>query len=535
MDREAQLRDIASRMGYREVPEALSAADLPIERGHHLALAVAHGGGEEAVYARALEEVCDPRAPGDAVQALILVPTRDRALDVALKVQRAVSPFGIRVAVPPLRADGSVDAEEPRARCVVERPSHLLPEVRLGRLGIGGLRLLVIDGLADLEQVDELESAEPILDTLPAETRRVVTSRRVDDRLHELVQMHLQRARRWPEDAFREAREAEVKSGAGGAAHERARADAGHAPSEEARLSVLMTMVRDLPEHTTIRVRCRSEDSIPRVAAALESLGLGVAPGADGWDLVASSAPDGEAEDPEEERPGEGESTALVWFGLPLSADRLVEGPGGARRLLIVDVTHGPQLELMARRAGMDLHLVPGLVPATELDPLERYRGVVRARIERGGTDAELLVLEPLVREFGTTRVVAAVSDLLRRSAAGAPIRPWPDVEAATQGTHDRTGARRERGAASEPRGVRPAWSRIYVGAGKRDDVRAGDLVGAITGETGIAGAQIGKVDIRGNFSLIEIDSQVVDDVIRKLDGTTIRGRAVTVRPDRGG
>jgi ATP-dependent RNA helicase DeaD len=64
--------------------------------------------------------------------------------------------------------------------------------------------------------------------------------------------------------------------------------------------------------------------------------------------------------------------------------------------------------------------------------------------------------------------------------------------------------------------------------------VRAADLVGAITGETGIAGAQIGKIEIRGSFSLVEVDSQVVDDVIRKLDGTGIRGRAVTVKRDRG-
>ena len=59
----------------------------------------------------------------------------------------------------------------------------------------------------------------------------------------------------------------------------------------------------------------------------------------------------------------------------------------------------------------------------------------------------------------------------------------------------------------------------MFIGAGNRDSVKVGDLVGAITGETGIAGGQIGKIEIRGSFSLVEIDSQVVDRVIEKLNG----------------
>jgi ATP-dependent RNA helicase DeaD len=190
----------------------------------------------------------------------------------------------------------------------------------------------------------------------------------------------------------------------------------------------------------------------------------------------------------------------------------------------------------------MSLKFLPGAVPAAELNPLGRYRSQVRARIERGGTDAELLVLEPLVREFGTARVAAALSDLLRRSQGGdAGVRPWADVEAASRGgdqraTQSRTSDRASGGAGggSAHRGARGSWSRVFIGAGNRDSVRVGDLVGAITGETGIAGAQIGKIEIRGSFSLVEIDSQVVDQVVTKLNGTAIRGREVSVKLDRG-
>jgi ATP-dependent RNA helicase DeaD len=73
------------------------------------------------------------------------------------------------------------------------------------------------------------------------------------------------------------------------------------------------------------------------------------------------------------------------------------------------------------------------------------------------------------------------------------------------------------------------------MGIGRKDDVRPSDLVGALTGEAGIAGGQIGKIEIRSGFSVAEIDSQVVDQVIRRMQGVTIRGQPVTVRRDRGG
>jgi hypothetical protein len=73
----------------------------------------------------------------------------------------------------------------------------------------------------------------------------------------------------------------------------------------------------------------------------------------------------------------------------------------------------------------------------------------------------------------------------------------------------------------------------LYFGVGRRDEAQPGDLVGAITGEAEIAGGQVGKIEIMGNFSLVEIDSQVADEVVARLDGATIRGRTVPVRLDR--
>ena len=89
MSNESGVTEIAGRIGFRDVPEILGAAETPIRRGHHLALAAGRGSGVECVYALAVSHACDPEA---GLQALVLVPTRDRAAELALAVQRAVGP-----------------------------------------------------------------------------------------------------------------------------------------------------------------------------------------------------------------------------------------------------------------------------------------------------------------------------------------------------------------------------------------------------------------------------------------------------------
>ena len=74
---------------------------------------------------------------------------------------------------------------------------------------------------------------------------------------------------------------------------------------------------------------------------------------------------------------------------------------------------------------------------------------------------------------------------------------------------------------------------RIFIGAGRSHLMRPGDLVGAITGETGLAGSVIGAIEIADRFSLVDVAAQHADKILRALRGTKIRCRIVPVRFDR--
>jgi len=75
-------------------------------------------------------------------------------------------------------------------------------------------------------------------------------------------------------------------------------------------------------------------------------------------------------------------------------------------------------------------------------------------------------------------------------------------------------------------------WVRLFVGGGRRDNLRPGDLVGAITNEAGVPGSVIGAIRIDEAFSLVDVQASVADPVIRALRGATIRGRKLPVRFD---
>ena len=70
---------------------------------------------------------------------------------------------------------------------------------------------------------------------------------------------------------------------------------------------------------------------------------------------------------------------------------------------------------------------------------------------------------------------------------------------------------------------------RLFLSVGKIDRVRPNDIVGAFTGETGIAFNNIGQIDILDKFSFVEVAEQDVQKVIKGMKNNTIKGKAVNI------
>ena len=79
--------------------------------------------------------------------------------------------------------------------------------------------------------------------------------------------------------------------------------------------------------------------------------------------------------------------------------------------------------------------------------------------------------------------------------------------------------------------GGSPRWR---VAVGHRDGLQPGALVGALTGEGGLTGKDVGKIDIFGSFALVDIPAGLSADVIDRLARTRVAGRPLRIRLDSG-
>ena len=70
----------------------------------------------------------------------------------------------------------------------------------------------------------------------------------------------------------------------------------------------------------------------------------------------------------------------------------------------------------------------------------------------------------------------------------------------------------------------------LLIDGGKKRKIRPGDLLGALTGESGISGKQVGKINVFDNRSYVAVERGVVSTALRKLNNGKMKGRSVRAR-----
>lgn len=84
------------------------------------------------------------------------------------------------------------------------------------------------------------------------------------------------------------------------------------------------------------------------------------------------------------------------------------------------------------------------------------------------------------------------------------------------------------------PRTPRSDLTMYRIEVGHRDRVKPGQIVGAIANEGGLSRDDFGRIQIREDFSLVELPANLSDSTIEQLRGTKVGGRAIRISLDRG-
>lgn len=503
-----ELVGAAREVGYEE-PTAVQNAAIPVlRRGGNALIHAAPGSGTLGAYGLALLDRLagmaeESAAEGAGPRALVLVPTADDASRAALSLARLGRGVGLRVAA--LGGGWAVPAGM-AADIVVADPATAIDAVERSRLKLEGVVAMVVDGAAAIYVLGADAALETVSGLVPRDAQRVVLTAEVTKEVEDYAERHLRRALRIPPVSLEE-ESAPAEAPA-------LRLDYQVVAEWEKEEAVAELLARGEPGRQRV-VYTRSVPRAREVADALEIRGFATGEG-EAAVVVTTELIDTPAD------------ALVVSFDPPFDAETLTRRHerGGTVLVSPRELAH---LRQIASAAGFDLRLTGG-APALTTTQLAEFRDRLRTALAEEDLTAQLLILEPLFREYSPAEVAAAASALLRRR----PAAPAPGAGAAA--------GRQEPGAAlARPTAVRavpapgPAYVRLFMGVGARDGIVPSDLVGSITGEAQVKGSQVGRIDIRDTFSIVEVESDIATRVIQAMNGITLKGRSLRVDFDRRG
>ncbi|HEX7120268.1 MAG TPA: DEAD/DEAH box helicase [Longimicrobiales bacterium] len=499
----SELVEVVESMGY-DAPTALQRAAVPVlRRGGNVVLYASAGAGVVGAYGLALVDRLAEGEPAEteeagALRALVLVPTPEAATRIAASLARfaRVTPLGVAALGP----GWATPARE--AAIVVATPAAALDAVHASALKLGGIAALVLDGLSTLIALDAQDAVEALTNSTPRDAQRIVATAERTDAVDDYIERHVRRALHIPPTPT------EVEATAPAEKRPLRYAIAGAELKTDGLAAFLAR--RDAPG--PVAVYCRTGARAQMLADELALRGFRAARGAGEDVRIVALAP-------EEAAP---EDAFVVSYDVPFDGDTLALRHAGDG-LVLIEPRELSHLRQIAERAALEPHALRLPLEAPAATELAAYRARIERALAEEDIGAQILVLQPLFERYAAAEIAAAASALLRR-------RPPVPAEAPAEAREAAAAPRPRAGAAAPPP---PAYVRLFFGVGARDGIRPGDLVGAITGEANISGDRIGRIDIRDNLSIVEVDNAVAERVIRAVNGTTMKGRSVRVDYDR--
>ena len=557
-------------LGYEEPTPVQRAAIPPLLEGRDVLAQAATGTGKTAAFALPLLSRLSPNAaPRERTAALILVPTRELAMQVAEAVHRYGKPLGVQAL--PVYGGASMDnqirALKRGVDVVIATPGRALDHIRRGTLQLASVRTVVLDEADEMLDMGFAEDLEAILEATPKSRQTALFSATLPARIQSI-------ARRQLRDPVTVTIDREIVPDGTAA---RVRQVAYMVP--RAHKMAALARVLDLEHPTSAIVFCRTRTEVDELSETLAARGMradalhgGLSQ--DQRDRVMQKfrarksdlliATDVAARGLDVKH-----VSHVVNFDVPADAEAYVHRIGrtgrAGREGVAITLAEPREHRLLRNIERMTSQRIEIATVPTVADlksrRLELTRASLREAIIEGGLDHFRGICESLADEFDVMDIAAAAVKLLeqretpdepdipsvnpkgeRSSRDDRPARTERPRRESGAGAREgsREGAREGAGERSGPPKARKAretqaWAvaKLWVGAGRKMKMRPGDLVGAIANEVGIDAGVIGAIEIGDGYSTVEVPEEIAEDIITALRSTTIKGRRVLVRRDR--
>ncbi len=524
---DARLLDALATLGYEE-PTEIQAQSIPILlEGRDMVGQAATGTGKTAAFALPLiQRLAGTSRPAGAPGALILVPTRELAMQVAEAVHRYGKALGVS-ALPiygGAAMDGQLRALKRGVDVVVATPGRALDHVQRKSLKLAALGTVVLDEADEMMDMGFAEDLEAILSATPPERQTVLFSATMAPRIASLASRYLRDAARVT------------------IAHAPAAKDQVPRVRQEAYIVArahkvaALSRVLDVEQPASAMVFCRTRTEVDELTEVLGARGM-----------RASSLHGGHNQQQRDRVMAAFRSKAtdlliatdvaargldvkhvshVINYDVPAAAESYVHRIGRTGRagregvaITFAEPREHRQLRIIEAETRQKIVIKP--VPtvadlrALRMDALQAS---LRDALLAGKTEGVRPVVERLAEEFDIMEVAAAAVHMLAARHGDDTAEEIPDPKA----------AKPSKVRANEP-GPR---ERLFIGGGRKLKIRPGDIVGAIVTHTSLEAKQLGSIVILDRHSLIDVPASAAQDVISAVSRAGIKGKKLTVRRD---
>ena len=535
-----ELTERLTALGYEE-PTPIQAAAIPVMlRGVDVLGQAATGTGKTAAFSLPLLQ----RLGGDpagAPRALILVPTRE----LAMQVQQAVATYGRTLGTRAVAVFGGqpihrqVRALQSGAHVVVATPGRALDLLDRRALDLTSVEVVVLDEADEMLDMGFAEELDGILERTPAERQTVLFSATLPKRITAIAARH----QRDPERIA-------IERGDLGAESARVRqvayvVDRNHK-------AAALSRILDVEGATATIVFCRTRAEVDELTVMMGSRNHRAEPlhggmDQDQRDRVMGRLRDGTAElliatDVAGRGLDVDTLTHVVNFDVPTSPEAYVHRIGRVGRagrtgtaITLVEPRQRRLVDNIERltRQQLEVARIP-TVDDLRTSQVERMAASLEAVLDAGDLDAHVEVLDAL-EDFDDRSIALAAIALLREAEGGIDTQEIPDASLRRERPTGKDRGRDDRGRGPKPQGRgRPGptgdTASIYVNLGKKAGVRPADLVGAIANEVGIPGRDVGPIRVAEAYAVVGVPANRVDEVIAALNKGSVRGKQVKAR-----
>jgi ATP-dependent RNA helicase DeaD len=537
-------------LGFEE-PSPIQAEAIPLVlAGRDMVGQAQTGTGKTAAFGLPVLERLNPR--GKKVQALVLCPTRELAVQVAEEVSLLAAHLR-GISVLPVYGGQSLDRQlralERGVQFVVGTPGRVLDHLERGSLKLGALQTLVLDEADEMLDMGFREDIESILKAAPENCQKICFSATMPKDILALIQGHM----RDPEFVRITRKELTV-----------ANVEQFYYEVQPYRKAEALCLVLDTCDFNKGIVFCSTKLGVDELATHLLALGyqadslhgnLSQAQRdrvmgrfrSGGLELLIATDVAARGLDVDD-------VDLVLNYDVPFDVESYVHRIGrtgragkSGRAVTFVSAREFYKIRDISRYTKADIQRakLPSKREVSDLKTSRLLGEVLSAaeamKEEREGrgerkdahkTDRCAYLLESISGGEHSERDIACA--LLKMLIEREQIWPSPaELEAekkfpAEPGYAGKSaGKGGSRGAGGKNSRKNGAVERLFFNIGSKARVTPGDFVGAITGETGLPGRIIGDIEIHDRFSFVEVPRDKAEEIMQAMNKAQIRGLRV--------